>query len=370
MSSAPFTEPTYQAQLTEKIDQTKEQFALEYLDVFASPISSFRMRAEFKIWHENNHVAYAMYQPGEYKKPYIVETFPEGSTLIQTLMPRLLVELNANTEFSRKLFQAEFLTSLSGESLITLIYHRPLDDKWMEQAHQLATNIGCQIIGRSRKQKEFTGRDWIMESLVVNNQNYRYQQIEASFTQPNANVCEQMLNWAHDQSQNFEGDLLELYCGNGNFTLPLSKNFRKVLATEISKTSIRSALYNCKLNNVSNIEFVRLSSEELTEAMQGVRSYRRLAHLNTKDFQFSTVFVDPPRAGLDPGTLTLVGQFENILYISCNPNTLQANLETLEKTHTVETVALFDQFPYTPHREMGVVLKRKLKPGTPVCFKQ
>ena len=62
------------------------------------------------------------------------------------------------------------------------------------------------------------------------------------------------------------GDLLELYCGNGNFTLPLATRVRKVLATEISKSSVNAALANLADNGVDNVTLVRLSAEELTQA--------------------------------------------------------------------------------------------------------
>jgi tRNA (uracil-5-)-methyltransferase len=53
-----------------------------------------------------------------------------------------------------------------------------------------------------------------------------------------------MLNWAYEALGDRPDDLLELYCGNGNFTLPLATRVRKVLATEISKTSVNAALSN------------------------------------------------------------------------------------------------------------------------------
>ena len=48
------------------------------------------------------------------------------------------------------------------------------------------------------------------------------------------------------------------------------------------------------------------------------------------------------------------------MYISCNPHTLRANLNTLCQTHTIERMALFDQFPFTPHTECGVLLHQRL----------
>src|SRR5690606_27765977 len=126
-----------------------------------------------------------------------------------------------------------------------------------------------------------------------------------------------------------DDDLLELYCGNGNFTLPLSTCFRRVMATELAKRSVYSAVENLEANGVENVTLVRLSSEEVTEALTGVREFRRLRGIELNDFNFGTVFVDPPRAGLDPATLELVKGYQRILYISCNPETLAANLEEL-----------------------------------------
>jgi tRNA (uracil-5-)-methyltransferase len=48
-----------------------------------------------------------------------------------------------------------------------------------------------------------------------------------------------------------------------------------------------------------------------------------------------------------------------VLYISCSPETLSQNLATLSKTHSIQSLAFFDQFPYTPHLESGVILTRR-----------
>ena len=65
----------------------------------------------------------------------------------------------------------------------------------------------------------------------------------------------------------------------------------------------------------------------------------------------------------------MVQAYPRILYISCNPETLCRNLETLSQTHNVTRLALFDQFPYTHHMECGVLLtcNRPKKPATSYC---
>lgn len=335
-------------------------FYTQELETFRSAETGYRMRAEFRIWHEGEKAFYAMSKPGDSKSQYIIENFEIGCALIQKLMPQLLNYINQQNLLKTKLFQVEFLTSTTGQALITLIYHRQLDDDWIKAANLLSQTLNCQIIGRSRKQKIVLEQDYIYEKFKVGNQTFTYQQIEASFTQPNAQICQVMLNWAFANIAMDEAkDLLELYCGNGNFTLPLSRKFNQVLATEISKPSIKSAKHNCSINEVNNIEFVRMSSEEITEALEGVRPFRRLQNIDLQSYAFSHVFVDPPRAGLDENTRKLVSRFDNIIYISCNPETLIRDLTALNITHKVLKAAFFDQFPNTHHCECGIILERR-----------
>ncbi len=359
-----FTQSEYDLQLEKKLEQTQKEFAefsIPEIELYSSPIKHFRMRAEFKIWHckSSGMANYAMHKPGVSNQAFIIEDFPIGSSRINALMPTLLSEVNKDETLKRKLFQAEFLSSTQGQALISLIYHKPLDTGWMEKARLLADKLKCDIIGRSRKQKCVLGNDFVYEVFQVGERNYRYQQVENSFTQPNASVCEKMLNWAVKASRHLSGDLLELYCGNGNFTLPLSTNFKQVLATEISKTSVKSALHNIEINGIENIAIARMSSEEITQALNKEREFRRLKEIDLQNYDFSTIFVDPPRAGLDPDTEKLAAQFDNILYISCNPVTLKSNINYFNSSHSIERFALFDQFPYTEHRECGVLLTRK-----------
>ena len=145
----------------------------------------------------------------------------------------------------------------------------------------------------------------------------------------------------------------------GNFSIALAENFDRVLGTEISKTSVKSAQTNIAANQLTNVDIIRMSSEDFSQAMNGERVFRRLEGFDLKSYNYDTVLVDPPRAGLDSESVELVSRFERIVYISCNPDTLKENLVELVKTHNIEKFALFDQFPYTHHVETGVILSRK-----------
>jgi len=327
--------------------------------VFTSTPSHYRMRAEFRIWHQGEQCDFAMFPPGG-GAPQLMEQFPIANRQINRLMLELRQQLLSSRELSHKLFQVDFLTTQTGQALISLIYHRRLDTPWQLQAERLAKVLQAGIIGRSRKQKLVIGEDHLHEQLWVNGRTYTYRQAEQSFVQPNALVCEKMLGWAQQATAGVGGDLLELYCGLGNFTLPLSHQFDRVLATEVAKPSIALAQHNAEINQCHNIQFVRLSSEEVSEALSGSRVFRRIeeAEINLSAYDFRCVLVDPPRAGLDPATLSLVAGFEYIVYISCHLDSLTDNLATLAQTHQVEQVALFDQFPFTEHQETGVLLRR------------
>lgn len=357
---------SYQQQLDAKIERIQTQFA-EYnppaLEVFASPEKHYRMRAEFRIWHTEDDMFYAMFErseDGQHKNVIRIDEFEIADQSINALMPILLQELKSHDILSNRLFEVHFLSTLKGEMLVSLIYRAPLSEKWEVLATQLSKKLNVKMVGRSRGKKIVLSDEYVVEELKVFDRIFQYKQIESSFTQPNAVVCQKMLEWACSSIGKSKKDMLELYCGNGNFTLPLSLKFNRVLATELAKSSVYAAQWNIEKNQIDNIQVARLSAEDFTEAYTAQREFRRLqeANIDIQSYDFETVFVDPPRAGIDDETLKLLQGFERIIYISCNPDTLYNNLQVLLKTHRIVKFAMFDQFPYTHHVESGVVLER------------
>ncbi|MFT5111440.1 MAG: tRNA (uracil-5-)-methyltransferase [Parasphingorhabdus sp.] len=350
----------YSTQLETKVNWLQEllsPWTRDSIQVFQSPVTQYRMRAEFRIWHEGDISNYSMYHPGT-KQVYSVTDFPAATKVIGELMKPLLDTINCSQMLRRKLFTVEFLASTNNEVVVSLIYHKPLDSEWVQAANTLQENFSINLIGRSRKQRHVFGNDYVTETLHANNESYQIRHIENSFTQPNAEVNQKMVQWACDQASNLSGDLLELYCGAGNFTLPLSRHFGRVFATEVSKSSIKAMRWNIEANAINNVELVRMSAEEVTDAVDEVRSFRRLQHLNLNDYEFQTIFVDPPRAGVDEKTMELVQRYDNIIYVSCNPESLVKNISQLSGSYKIKSSAAFDQFPYTAHLEAGVLLSK------------
>lgn len=222
-------------------------------------------------------------------------------------MKAMIAGVRDNHALRHKLFQIDYLTTLSNRAVVSLLYHKKLDEEWREAATALrdalrAQGLNVHLIGRATKTKIELDQDHIDERLPVAGKEMIYRRVENSFTQPNAAMNIQMLEWALEVTKDSKGDLLELYCGNGNFSLALARNFDRVLATEIAKPSVAAAQYNIAANHIDNVQIIRMAAEEFTRAMNGVREFNRLQGIDLKRYQCETIFVDPPRSGLDSET--------------------------------------------------------------------
>lgn len=348
----------YEEQLRQKLDDFRwlmKPLNIPEPEVFVSEPWHFRNRAEFIVLRdENGRLKLGMSPLGDRKK-IAIGNCPITNRAFSGVIEKLLDFLGSDEELENRLFGINFLSNTDGLDLIVvLIYHRKLDESFMDKLDLIRSRFGINVIARSRGVKLVAGSDYVVERVLGK----RYKQLEGSFTQPNGGVNQKMVGWVVENSPRSDWDLLELYCGNGNFSIALAERFRKVVAIEIAKSSLALARENAELNGVENISFVRMDAKEFTDAYRRTREFFRLKELDLDSLNINSVFVDPPRAGLDPDSLDLITNFENIIYISCNPETLFRDLEQLIKSHRVVKTAVFDQFVYTPHLETGVILKR------------
>jgi 23S rRNA (uracil1939-C5)-methyltransferase len=142
------------------------------------------------------------------------------------------------------------------------------------------------------------------------------------------------------------GQLLDLYCGNGNFSLPLADEVALVTGIEGSADSIRAAERNRAFNKVANIQFI------CDDAATGV------GRLVDEGRTFDTVLLDPPRAGAEGALAGIISlKPERIIYVSCDPNTLARDCGILAGAgyQVVRSVPV-DMFPQTYHIESVTLL--------------
>ncbi len=347
----------YKNQLKEKENIFNSYFNdVTSKSIFPSSHHSYRHRCEFGLSNFENGINYSMINDNERIE---INKYPICSEAIQLLMKKLLQLLTKKEVLFQKLFQIEFQSSRSKEVMVSLIYHKKLENDWVEEINILKDSLECSFVGRSKNQKIIIGQDYVTEEYKSVNKKFRLNLYEQCFSQANPDICDQMISWIEENGKR-ETDIIELHCGLGTFTIPLSRLFNNVIATENSRPSLVALEKNIKLNNCNNIKFARLSGKETLEAYDEKREFRRLINkeIVLKEYDIRSIFVDPPREGIDQQTVSKISQFDEIIYISCGFESFKRDLDLLKKTHEIEKVAMFDQFPYTNHIESGVILKR------------
>ena len=325
------------------------------LNYFPSPPSNFRTRAELGV-HASNNIQFTMV---ENNKKINVDQLMICDAKINQFICQLKTELLSSDEIKEKLFQTEIQVSRSGEGIVSLIYHKPLDTNWIKKAKKLSSEIGASIIGRSRKQKLVIGKDFVTEIYNAHIKKIKVNLYEQCFSQPNPYICDEMLTWV-SKNKGLHHHVTELHCGVGTFTILLSNLYSRVLATENSRPSIKALEKNIQINSLENVETARMSGLETLEALNKKREFNRMKHLNLINFKKDVLFLDPPRSGLDVESINLIKelQFKEIIYLSCGFQSLKSNLKEFLTDYKVKKAALFDQFPYTDHIETGVILSK------------
>ena len=312
-----------------------------------SPPNGYRSRCEFG--YKNGF--YTMYSSEG--KILFLDTFAVARPSIQNLMPKLLDEINNSYDLKNKLFQINFRTNRKNKILVSLIYHKLLDDEMKCSANKISNKLNININLRSKNNLYSTHND-LLDDEIENLETLLFQ-TDQSFYQPNHFHMPEMI----DKAMSFikdPRDLLELYCGSGTFTLPLRKIFNKIFASENNRQSIRCLNQSISQQNIKNIFYARLSAEEVSELFEG-RIFNRMKGIDINDFNFSHILVDPPRAGLDSNVINLIKNFKNIIYISCNYETYIRDIYKL-KDYKIQNIEIFDQFPNTDHLEIVSLLSK------------
>lgn len=186
-------------------------------------------------------------------------------------------------------------------------------------------------------------------SLKTINSNYSIKVTAGGFLQANQFVNTRILNTLVEEFRDCRDmKLLELYAGCGNFTLPLSKLFKHVVAVEGSHVSVQALEENLYKNNITNVVAVKNDvKDEIIKNFHLKKSY-------------DVVFIDPPRIGAKDIVKYLPHLGVNtIAYLSCNPSTMARDLQILISSgFMLEKVIPFDMFPQTFHIEALAILKR------------
>jgi 23S rRNA (uracil1939-C5)-methyltransferase len=143
------------------------------------------------------------------------------------------------------------------------------------------------------------------------------------------------------------GLAMDLYAGVGLLTLPLARNYQKVIAVEASNVSVRFARKNARRHGLTGIEVLSQAVE--SQVAKGLPA------------GVDRVVVDPPRSGLSKVVrrALLEAKAERLTYISCHPATLARDLRALAEVYELESLVLIDLFPQSGHMEVVAQLVRR-----------
>ena len=171
------------------------------------------------------------------------------------------------------------------------------------------------------------------------------------FTQVNAQINRQMLMQALELLDlKPEDRVLDLFCGLGNFTLPIARSAKVVVGVEGSSEMVERGRENASSNGLVNVEF---HAADLT------RPAEEHTFLKTP---FTKVLLDPPRSGAQEVLAALVAlKPQRIVYVSCNPATLARDAGLLnELGYALVSAGAMDMFPHTSHVEaMALFMPRR-----------
>lgn len=170
-----------------------------------------------------------------------------------------------------------------------------------------------------------------------------YHFLPTDFTQVNSSINQAMIPLAIDMLElSDEDEVLDLFCGLGNFTLPIARTAGHVVGVEGDEALVQRARENAGRNNITNAEFFAVDLQD--EETGGV-------WLNNR---YNKVLLDPPRSG----ALEIVQKMgkigpERIVYVSCNPSTLARDADELvnNQGYRLVSAGVMDMFPHTAHVE-------------------
>jgi 23S rRNA (uracil1939-C5)-methyltransferase len=316
------------------------------LPILPSPrIDHYRLRTQFNVRMKNGAQRIGFFRQGSYD---LIEV--ENAFLIHPIIDKALKGIRTLSNELPPLSEIHINATLSGEVHLLFFSERssmpPLDSFFNSLKNAVPEVIG--ITGFADRKKAFSlGRN----QLTLEIEGLTLRATEGNFFQvnweQNKNMVQTVLDFA---ALTGKETVLDLYCGIGNFSLPLAKKAKTVIGIESGYSAIEDAKSNAKLNKITNAQFI-------ADDMQ-----KGLKTLIQRKMRADTIILDPPRAGATLKTLERVLAFvpQKIIYVSCNPSTLARDLKFFHLFgFRLDRLQPVDMFPYTYHIECIAEMKRE-----------
>ena len=218
-----------------------------------------------------------------------------------------------------------------------------------------AVNNGLADTAAPESLRVLKGKDFILEKIFLTDvhanleREVTFKLSPQSFFQTNTKTAQKMYSRVRAVVKKIAPKrIYDLYGGAGSFSLSCADLCEKSICVESVAPAVYNGIENAKINGVSNVQFFCSKVEDFVKQQP----------IEKKD---ALIILDPPRGGMHPKAAKAVAEsgVENVLYISCNPVTLAADLKILTQHYEILHVEAFDFFPHSEHIETFVQMKLK-----------
>ena len=230
-----------------------------------------------------------------------------------------------------------------------------VESVWPQANIMLAVNTSLADTAAPESLRVLKGRDFITEKIILSapdgaaEREVVFKLSPQSFFQTNTLTAQKMYSRVRALVKGISPKIIyDLYGGAGSFSLSCADLCEKSLCVESVAPAVYNGIENAKLNGVQNVQFFCAKVEDFVKQQP----------IEKKD---ALIILDPPRSGMHSKAAKAVAEsgVEKVLYISCNPVTLAADLKILSQHYDVTAAETFDFFPHTDHIETLVQLKHK-----------
>jgi len=275
--------------------------------------------------------------------------------LLHPLANLILAGVREWTEKEAGLFIKNLEVQVSPAEGKGIIFLQSVNNITEKLVNKLITNVP-QLKGVTVKGKRnFTAGEMLLDYKFLGAPGKESVFLQASydsFVQVNLGVNQQLIKMVLEWAE-LEGKerVLDLFCGLGNFTLPLAQVAPEVWGIDANESAINLARQNASKNRLKNCQFLLGLAEE------------ELAKLKKNIDRIDVLILDPPRAGAGKKVLKLAVELhpQKIIYVSCEPPTLVRDLKLLLSWgYELQKIQALDMFPQTYHFEVIAFLSRRL----------
>ena len=247
---------------------------------------------------------------------------------------------------------------ITGEIMVILVLSSPIfpsKNNFVKAIRKLHPEITTVVLNVNDKKTSMVLGD---RNIVIYGKGYiedvlcgiRYRISPQSFYQINSIQTEKLYKKAIELA-NLKGKerVIDAYSGIGTIGMTASKKAKEVLCVELNRQAVKDSIENAKSNGIKNVRFVCDDAGKF------------MVKMAENNEEVDVVFMDPPRSGSDKNFILSVAKLKpkKVVYISCNPETLERDLKMFEKNgYKMMEACPFDMFPFTESIEAVCLLTR------------